>query len=230
MTEHTDGRGRRLWVSAAAAVLAAVGAGLLTVGLLSQEPAPPSVPQGKASGGSGEPTRAAQPPSSPSNEPGEYKQPTGPVMDSSRPTRVRIPALDVSTGIIRLGLQGDGTMEVPQGPGTAGWYDKGPTPGALGPSVIAAHVTWNQEPDVFFELATVKVGQKVKVDRKDGSTSVFEVTEVKQYKKKNFPTERVYGSIDHAGIRLVTCGGVFDGDEYSDNVVVYGKLVRAIDA
>ena len=42
-----------------------------------------------------------------------------------------------------------------------------------------------------------------------------------------FPTERVYGDIDHAGLRLITCGGEFDraARSYRENVVVYAGLV-----
>jgi hypothetical protein len=37
----------------------------------------------------------------------------------------------------------------------------------------------------------------------------------------------VYGNIDHVGIRLITCGGVFDRQihDYTDNTVVFGSLV-----
>ena len=48
-----------------------------------------------------------------------------------------------------------------------------------------------------------------------------------------FPTERVYGDIDHAGLRLITCGGEFDRAvrSYRDNVVVYASLVgSAVDS
>ncbi|MGH3142163.1 MAG: sortase domain-containing protein, partial [Gaiellales bacterium] len=72
-------------------------------------------------------------------------------------------------------------------------------------------------------------GQRVEVARRVGSTSVFAVTKVAQYAMKDFPTNAVYGSVDHAALRLITCGGVFDGenDRYLDNVIVFARLVRA---
>jgi hypothetical protein len=38
----------------------------------------------------------------------------------------------------------------------------------------------------------------------------------------------VYGNIDHAGLRLITCGGTFNRitRHYSHNTVVYAKLVE----
>lgn len=50
-----------------------------------------------------------------------------------------------------------------------------------------------------------------------------------QYDKDQFPTEDVYGNIDHAGLRLITCGGVFDrtNSSYEDNIVIYARLVTS---
>ena len=60
-------------------------------------------------------------------------------------------------------LERGGEMEVPNDPARAGWYTLGPTPGALGPAVIAGHVTWNQMPAVFFRLAELRLGDLVRV-------------------------------------------------------------------
>ena len=158
---------------------------------------------------------------------GEYRRPVGPVLNQAAPVRLTIPDLRISTGIMRLGLQDDGTMEVPRSAGRAGWYERSPTPGALGPAVVAGHVTWDRKPDVFFELGRLKPGQRVDVARADGSTAVFEVTKVERYAKRDFPTEEVYGTADHAGLRLITCGGVFDAasGHYLDNVIAFARLV-----
>jgi hypothetical protein len=49
---------------------------------------------------------------------------------------------------------------------------------------------------------------------------------VQQHAKLEFPTEAVYGQIDHAGLRLITCGGAYDAArrKYLDNIVVFAKL------
>ena len=110
-------------------------------------------------------------------------------------------------------------------PAVAGWYSRGPAPGALGPAVIAGHVTWNG-PAVFHRLGTMRRGDQVTVTRKDGKTAVFTVTRVARFSKSRFPTRAVYGPIDHAGLRLITCGGTYDTarHRYLDNVVVFAKL------
>ena len=148
-------------------------------------------------------------------------------MAASEPLRVLIPAIGVDSTLMDLGLESDGTMEVPPRGFPAGWYTGAPTPGQLGPAIIVGHVDWAGRPGVFHDLGTVRAGDEVDVARADGTTAVFRVREVEQVAKDAFPTERVYGDLDHAGLRLVTCGGSFDRatGHYRDNVVVYADLV-----
>jgi sortase (surface protein transpeptidase) len=150
---------------------------------------------------------------------------TGLVLPESHPEVVSIPRIGVRSRLVDLGLA-KGEMETPGDPAVAGWFDRGPTPGALGPAVIAGHVTWNGAPEVFYRLGTLRPGDHVDVARKDGKTAVFTVTRVARFSKSRFPTRAVYGAIDHAGLRLITCGGTYDAAEhnYLDNVVVFARL------
>lgn len=144
----------------------------------------------------------------------------------SRPARVEIPAIGVDSELMDLGLAADGTMEVPPTGYPAGWYTGAPTPGELGPAVVVGHVDW-RGPAVFHDLFALEVGDLVLVTRQDGSTATFEVTRVEQYAKAAFPTDEVYGDIDHAGLRLITCGGIFNRatGSHDDNIVVFAVLV-----
>ena len=152
----------------------------------------------------------------------------GPTLPESMPVRVEIPRIGVASRVVGLGLDAAGRMEVPQVGEVAGWYTKGPTPGALGPAVIAGHIDWEKAPAVFFRLHTMRRGDRVEVARADGSTAVFTVTRVASFPKEQFPTAAVFGSTDHAGLRLITCGGAFDAStrHYLRNVVVFARLVE----
>lgn len=151
----------------------------------------------------------------------------GPALDSSTPVRVTVPRIDVSSPLVALGLDASGSMEVPQDPAVAGWYALGPTPGALGPAVIAGHVTWDQAPAIFYRLASLRRGDDVDVAREDGTTAAFRVTRVASFPKTRFPTTAVFGPTGYAGLRLITCGGDYDSSahRYLHNVVVYARLV-----
>src|SRR5205823_10112255 len=64
------------------------------------------------------------------------------------PVRLQIPAIDVSTPLVKLGRLPDGSLEVPKDWDTAGWYDGGPRPGQPGPAVILGHVDSTTGPAV----------------------------------------------------------------------------------
>ena len=143
----------------------------------------------------------------------------------SVPVRLKIAAIGVDSALMELGLKSDGTLEVPPRAFPAGWFTGGPTPGELGPAIIVGHVDLNG-PGVFYKLRNLKPGDQVAVTRKDGSTPVFRVTRVDRFPKDRFPTSLVYGNIDHAGLRLITCGGSFNRatGHYDDNFVAFADL------
>jgi hypothetical protein len=143
------------------------------------------------------------------------------------PVRLRIPALRVDTALQHLGLQPDGSVAVPTTPTVAGWYDRGPRPGQPGPAVILGHVDSHTGPGVFIDLARVRPGTVVRVDRADGSAVTFRVTQVTKVPKVRFPTDLVYAPTLDPTLRLVTCGGSFDHarGSYQDNVIAFADQV-----
>jgi sortase (surface protein transpeptidase) len=155
-------------------------------------------------------------------------QPKG--MKPSVPVRLQIPVIGVDTEVMELGLRRDGTLEVPplRGDAPAGWYRHSPTPGETGASVLAGHVdTARDGPAVFFRLRELKVKDSISVRRKDGTVARFAVSRVATYPKRDFPSREVYAPLASPGLRLITCGGVFDRGEgsYRSNVVVYADPV-----
>jgi hypothetical protein len=148
-------------------------------------------------------------------------------LPSSDPVSISIPALDLAAPLAPLALAADGTLETPRTADAVGWYSGSATPGALGPAVIAGHVTWGGGPAVFHQLTALDRHDRVLVRRRDGRVAVFAVTHVERFPKNRFPTGAVYGPANHAAVRLITCGGRFDVDRgrYEDNVVVFGRMV-----
>ncbi|REE95278.1 class F sortase [Thermomonospora umbrina] len=184
-------------------------------GVTSSPPAPPS----------GRPSARASVTSSATPE--RYAPP----LPRSLPVSIRIPRIGVSAPVSRLGLLPDGRIEVPPlgRPELTGWYEKGPTPGEAGPSVILGHVDAHRRPAVFHRLTELRTGDRVEVTRRDGSVAVFAVQQMARVSKSRFPGEMIYGEdLDHSALRLVTCGGSVDSrtGHYVDNVIAFTRLVR----
>jgi hypothetical protein len=75
---------------------------------------------------------------------------------------------------------------------------------------------------VVSRLTEVGVGDRVLVDRADGTTAEFVTHRAEQHDKGSFPTDDVYGRTFDAQLRPITCGGAFSReDPHLDNVIVY---------
>jgi sortase (surface protein transpeptidase) len=145
----------------------------------------------------------------------------------SVPVTLQIPSIGLSVSMgTSLGLNADGTVQVPVTTTRPGWFRLGPTPGQVGSSVILGHVDNYLGPGVFFQLRTLASGDRIDVGLADGATAQFTVDSVAMYSKQQFPAQRVYGSDGSSELQLVTCGGVFDHQtgSYLSNIVVYSSL------
>lgn len=145
------------------------------------------------------------------------------------PDRLVIPTIGVDADVIDLGLQDDGTMEVPEDFSQTGWFRPGPRPGRVGPAVIAGHVDSTRGPAVFHRLRELAPGDHVEVHGQGGEVVVFEVERLERHPKDEFPTAAVYSGTDGPELRLITCSGEFDHDarSYRDNTIVYATRTGA---
>jgi LPXTG-site transpeptidase (sortase) family protein len=222
----------------ALAVLLLLGGGTaLAIGVAGQDADPP-VPSAARTTGPSEPSTSDDARSRETTSRGSSPAPgpTGaPAAEAAEPVAlpasVSIPPIGVTSELITLGLNPDGTLAVPQ-PGPdydkAAWFDGSPRPGDVGPAVIEGHVDSAENgPSVFYRLGELATGDRVDVTRADGSVVSFEVYEVRVVPKDDFPTLDVYGNTGGPELRLITCGGPFDSTagSYVDNVVVFARQV-----
>lgn len=147
--------------------------------------------------------------------------------EAAPPRRVTIDRLGIDSTLVGLKVQADGTLAVPEDFDRAGWHRAGTAPGDIGPAVLVGHVDSYEGAAVFYRLRELETGDRVTVERVDGSTVVFQVYGQESVPKDAFPTQRVYGPTADAELRLLTCGGTFDEElrSYEDNVVVYARQV-----
>jgi Sortase domain len=156
----------------------------------------------------------------------------GPSLRRSVPVSVDIPAIGVDSTVLHLGVNPDGTIQVPSlstQASDAAWYKYSATPGQIGASVIEGHVDSYSGPAVFFRLGALRPGDRIDVTLADGITAVFRVIGVREYLKSNFPAAIVYQAPDYAALRLITCGGAFDfaTGHYLSSIIVFASLVSS---
>src|SRR5690348_1083208 len=156
----------------------------------------------------------------------------GPALHQSPPVSVSIPAIGVTSKLLHLGLNKDGSIQVPNlmtSANEAAWYKYSATPGQIGTSVIEGHVDSYAGPAVFYRLGALRPGNRINVTRADGITAVFRVTGVREYRKDKYPADTIYAPANFAALRLITCGGGYDAvtGHYLGAVVVYASLVSS---
>jgi sortase (surface protein transpeptidase) len=151
-----------------------------------------------------------------------------PSLTRSEPVQVDIPAIEVSSSLVDLGLNDDGTLEVPVNYDKAGWFTGGTYPGEPQgrPGLIAGHVDDGDGPAVFYRLTDLSPGDEVLVTRADNTVAVFRVEETQQFPKSQLPTDRIYAPVSSSEIVLITCTGDYDekARSYEDNLVVRAVL------
>ncbi|WP_189151469.1 class F sortase [Streptomyces lacrimifluminis] len=147
----------------------------------------------------------------------------------ARPTRLLIPAIDVSAPFIGLAIGDSGQLEAPPADDVnlVGWQANGVSPGEAGTAIIAGHVDTATAPAVFAGLSELKKGDRFSVNRSDSRTAVFVVDSVETFAKDDFPDQRVYADTPQAQVRLITCAGDYDHavQDYTANLVVFAHLV-----
>lgn len=175
-------------------------------------------------------------------------EPSGATVSSApsspvRPSTIRIPKIGVMSTLEPLGLTEAGELAVPpvDKPEQAGWYAGADPdvdgdevmPGSTGSAVVVAHVDGvingkRGQPGLFFRLHELVPGDEVEIERDDGVTLKFVVTEMQRYPKNAFDHEAVYKRNDKPRLNLVTCTGDFGNIQpghYDENLVVYTELV-----
>lgn len=147
------------------------------------------------------------------------------------PTFVRIPAIDVATSIVPVGIRRDGAIAIPEDVSLVGWYRLGVPPGAdRGSAVLVAHRDGRgQGPGVFYDLGSLEVGDGLTVDTGSGAGLAYRVVARESIRKRRLPYQELFSAEGSPRLTLISCGGYYDPDRggYQDNIVVTAVPVAA---
>lgn len=153
-----------------------------------------------------------------------------PAMDPGQvPVAMRIPDAGVDAEVEQQQIV-DGQMANPSGPWVVAWYDLTARAGEIGNCVGSGHVDyWQVGPAVFHQVASLQAGARIDVVGKGGATYVYEVENVQRVDIETLTVEQLnspelVGRTDYAAITLITCGGDFNGDVYTQRDIIRGRL------
>jgi LPXTG-site transpeptidase (sortase) family protein len=157
--------------------------------------------------------------------------PPGTPPKAARPAAIDVPSIGAKSSLIPLGIQKDGTVQVPDvhHPQQGGWIQVAPSGVATldDPVVVLAHIDGDHQQGLFYHLKNVKKGDSIALTMTDGTVRNYTVTKTQEISKAQFPSAAVYGQTKDPEIRLVSCGGPFQASirSYEDSEIVYGKLM-----
>ncbi len=143
---------------------------------------------------------------------------------TGEPVNLKIPAINVDSFVVNVGLAADGAMDVPKNTKEVGWFKLGQRPGENGSAVIAGHYGVKKgKGSVFDDLYKLRKGDKLYIEDGKGMIISFVVRESRRYDPKADASE-VFGSTDgKPHLNLITCEGTWNKalGGYSKRLVVF---------
>lgn len=148
-----------------------------------------------------------------------------PLALKSRPLWISIPALNVDSDVVPVGMNPDQSMEIPADIYDIGWYEPGVAPGSeTGSAVFAGHRDGaEQGKGAFYNLSQLSAGDDISVMTNSGLMT-FEVTAIELLDKQTFAerSQEIFATDGPGVLTLITCGGSYDRSRggYQANVIV----------
>jgi hypothetical protein len=171
---------------------------------------------------------SAAPSVAPSTEPSTTVTTSTTLPPEVPPTAVVIDDLGIEQGVVAVGLEDDGSMEVPD-VADIGWYLHGATPGHPGATVLVAHVWWHKTAGPFHRLGALEPGARIEVGGDEGTIHEYTVTKRTMYDKDKLPGD-LWRKSGPETLVLITCGGTLNQAtrRYESNIVVYAVPTRDV--
>jgi LPXTG-site transpeptidase (sortase) family protein len=150
-------------------------------------------------------------------------------LSKSVPLRIKIPALDVDSKVVPVGINPDQSMEIPSNIANIGWYEAGPSPGdPFGSAVLAGHRDGAEAArGAFYNLGELDRGDVITLATRSKKLK-FSVTRTEILDKHTFAlrSQDIFASDGPGVLTLITCGGDYDRSlgGYQANVIVTAKI------
>lgn len=150
-------------------------------------------------------------------------------VESEHPRILTIDKLSVKARVLPMGVNPDNSMQAPLNIFDSGWYTGSAKPDESGAVAIDGHASGPTREGLFAYLDALQVGDKINLERGDGTVITYEVThtetvaldavDMKKFLKTHNGVEK--------GLNLMTCAGEWlrGKNTFDHRVVVYTKQV-----
>ena len=142
------------------------------------------------------------------------------------PRSLDIEAIGVAAPILAVGINADGSQEVPTSVHEVGWWESGAEPAAAGNGVLVGH-TYSRGDGVFDDLGDLREGDTITVTG-SARTADFVVEKTAVVPVEDFAdvADDIYQTTGEPRLVVMTCGD-YDGDSYRATVIVYARLFES---
>lgn len=141
---------------------------------------------------------------------------------------IRIPKLGVSARVLQVGVTSSGALGTPTNVFDTAWYTGSSKPGLPGATLIDGHVSSWTTHGVFYGLKNLVAGDRLEIERGDGTKLEYTVNKVAAYDENNVDMSALMVPIKPgtSGLNLITCGGKFDSksNEFTQRIAVFATL------
>jgi len=148
---------------------------------------------------------------------------------ASLPRALYIDKLNISSRILPMSVNTDGSIQAPRNIFDAGWYNGSVKPGEVGAAFIDGHASGPTHQGLFAYLDTLVVGDELQVEKGDGTRLTYRVTHTETVPLDEVDMKKVllpHGNALRA-LNLMTCTGEWVNDKatYDQRVIVYTEQV-----
>ncbi len=146
---------------------------------------------------------------------------------NTKPVKISIPAIHVSTSVEARGLNSRKVMLPPTSAKNVVWYNGGVAPGQPGSAIMYGHLTdIHFKPAIFSNLRKVKVKDEVIVSAADGKKYTYAVIKIDTFRSDSITSTQLTPPTKFSHLTLYTCAGhwVPKLGKYSQYLVVYTSL------
>lgn len=147
---------------------------------------------------------------------------------ATHPRVIYIDKIGVKGRVLALGLNPDQSIQATVNIFDTAWYTGSSKPGEPGVSLISGHASGPSREGLFAYVDTLNSGDKLTIERGDGSKLVYQVENKEEYPLDQVDMSKVLSADDDEDrLNLITCSGEWlkDMTTFNKRTIIYTRRI-----